>query len=301
MQSAFALSSVPHPLYTGVTVHETNKQVIDELHANKSIDLPPFYTFNENEYVIVKGQDGESALAKYHNRKLRLLDLKYLDRATDIKPHNKEQYFVTDALMDDAIKVVCLTGKAGCGKTLLALAAAIKKIEHKKYNKIILTKPSSQVGRRDLGILPGTLEEKFMPFLINYMCNFEVIFGDGLQKTQQKVTIEYIFNKYNIQIVPLQLIRGASFNNSLVIADEVQVLDYHEMLTLGTRMSEGSKLIILGDLNQRDEKISKENTGLFKFINSSMVKDKPFTASVHMTKCERGEVSALFSDVFETD
>ena len=173
--------------------------------------------------------------------------------------------------------------------TILSLASAISKVSAGVYKKIILTKPSSEVGRRGLGYLPGTAEEKFLPFLINFVSNFEVLFN-----SQRKLSVEDIFSKYNMEIVPLQLMRGASFNNSFVLADEVQVCNAHEMLTLGTRLSEGSKLVIMGDLNQRDENIAKEQTGLHKFINNHLTKMSTFTASVHMRKSERGDVSELF-------
>jgi len=286
-------------LYTGVSVYDApSPDFMATLYKQKEIEMG-YTNFNENEYLVIKHQDSQSALARYNQGKARLLDVKKLDKATAIKPRNKEQYFAMDALMDDTIKVVVLTGRAGTGKTLETLAAAVAKIEQHRYKKLILTKPSSQVGRRELGILPGDIQEKYLPFLINYMCNLELLFGESLQNPTSKINVEYIFSKYNIEIVPMQLLRGASFNDALVIADEVQVLDHHEMLTLGTRISEGSKLVIMGDLNQRDENIAKERTGLFSFINNREVRDSNFTASVHMLKSERGEVSALFSSVFE--
>jgi PhoH-like ATPase len=300
MQSACSMVKGKIPdLYTGVSVFEApDADFMTSLYKHKEADMG-YHNFNENEYLVIKHQDSASALARYRQGTAYLLDTKKLDKATAIKPRNKEQYFAMDALMDDSVKVVCLTGRAGTGKTLEALAAAVAKIEVHKYNKLILTKPSSQVGNRELGILPGDISEKFMPYLINYACNMELLFGENLQSGTNSTALEYIFTKYNIEIVPMQLLRGASFNNALVIADEVQVLNHHEMLTLGTRMSEGSKLIIMGDLNQRDETIAKEKTGLFTFINDRQVKDSSFTASVHMLKSERGEVSALFSNVFE--
>jgi PhoH-like ATPase len=286
-------------LYTGTSIYNApSPDFMMALYKQKEVEIEDTI-FYENEYVVIKHQDSQSALARHNQGKLRLLDLKKLDKMTAIKPRNKEQYFAMDALMDDSIRVVSLTGKAGTGKTLETLAAAIAKIEQSKYKKLILTKPSSQVGRRELGILPGDIKDKYLPFLINFMCNLELLFGETLQNPTSKINVEYIFSKYNVEIVPLQLLRGASFNDALVIADEVQVLNHHEMLTLGTRISEGSKLVLMGDLNQRDEKIAKERTGLFNFINNSEVKNSNFTASVHLTKSERGEVSALFSSVFE--
>jgi len=293
MPSALNLSSSKPALYTGVSVYNApeNSSIVDNLHIEKYIDAR-YQNYSENEYIVIK-EGGQSALVRYKNGRFCLIDQKYLDKATAIKPRNKEQYFALDALLDDAIKVVTLTGIAGSGKTLLALAAILSKIENQKYRKVILSKPMSQVGSREFGILPGDAKEKIHPYLINYQSNLECLFGE------KSSDMETIFERYNIEVIPLQFIRGASFNKCLVVVDECQTLNHHEMLTLGTRISEGSKLIIMGDLNQRDEPIAKERTGLFKFINDNRVKDSKFTASIHMLKSERGEVASLFSTVFE--
>ena len=205
-----------------------------------------------------------------------------------------------DALLDTSIGVVALTGRAGTGKTLLSLAVAIQLMEEKVYDRIIITRPMSQVGKRDLGILPGDISEKFNPYLINYMCNIEQIikFDKKGHRTRFDNTND-IFERFNIHIVPLQLIRGASWINTFIIADETQVLDFHEMATLGTRVGEGSKIVILGDLNQRDEKITKEKTGLYKFINNQQAQESPLVASIELLKSERGKISELFASVFE--
>jgi PhoH-like ATPase len=102
-----------------------------------------------------------------------------------------------------------------------------------------------------------------------------------------------------MEFIPIQLIRGASWRNSFVLADEVQVLNYMEMLTLGTRLGEGSKLVILGDLGQRDENIAQDKTGLWKIANSPIAQESKLVASVHLVKSERSQLSALVSDIFE--
>lgn len=288
--------------YTGVASISATKTVLDNLYEHKKIFVSDIVgyeeSFSENQYLVLNS-DSASALARVKEGHAILLNQPGLDKASPIKPRNKEQYFALDALTDDSVRVVILTGKAGTGKTLMAISAAVAKSEKQVYKKIILTRPSSQVGRRELGILPGTLEEKFLPFLINYMSNFEVLFGS--QKVSDKTSMEYIFSKYNMEIVPMQLLRGASFNNALVIADELQICDFHEILTLGTRISEGSKLVMMGDMNQRDEKINTVDTGMYKFTNDARVKASKITASIHMVKSERGEVSALFSEVFDCE
>ncbi len=283
-------------LYSGITTLVVGHDVLDELYQNKKIplyELPPEKLY-ENQYAIVRnGTETGSALARVKAGNLHVLDQYVLNTATDVKPRNKEQYCTMDALMDDSVRVVTLTGTAGSGKSLMALAAAMTKMKQGKYKKLILTKPMSQVGNRDLGILPGGIEEKFMPFLLNYMTNLEVIFGRG-----SAGNLEIMMKKHNVEIVPLQLMRGASFNECLILADEIQVLNAHETLTLGTRVSEGSKLVMMGDLAQRDEHIAKHDTGLFKFVNSDGVRRNPIAAQVHLLKSERGAVAELFSNTF---
>jgi predicted ribonuclease YlaK len=105
--------------------------------------------------------------------------------------------------------------------------------------------------------------------------------------------------QYKFEIVPLQLLRGASFNKCLVIADEMQVCDHMEILTVGTRIGEGSKLVIMGDLNQRDENIAKEKTGIYKLFNDQVAKKSPLLAAIELQRCERSATAMLFSEIFE--
>lgn len=176
--------------------------------------------------------------------------------------------------------------------TLLAIAAALQKFQEKKYDRILITRPMSQVGRHDLGALPGNVDEKFGPYLENYLTNIQQLVGDN------KKSIDYLMEAYNIQAMPLQLIRGASWTKTFIIADEVQVLDFHEMLTLGTRIGEGSKLVVLGDLRQRDEKIAAQNTGLYKLMNDTKAKESHLISGIELLKCERSELASLIADIF---
>lgn len=205
-----------------------------------------------------------------------------------IKPRNREQQFAAWALYNDDIPIVSLAGIAGSGKTLLALAAAIDKTMNKKYEKIIITRPMSQVGKYKLGALPGTVDEKFSPYLLNYTTNLSKITGQEIDPLD-------LNHFYRIEMVPLQLIRGASFHNTFIIADELQVCDVKEVLTLGTRVGENSKIILMGDLDQIDEDIRYQDTGLYKFIDSNICKKSSLVANIYLQKCERSVVSELFS------
>lgn len=234
-----------------------------------------------------------TALGKINSENTHINILSHKNRqASNITVKNREQYFALDALLDEDISVVALTGLAGSGKTILSLAAAMEKLQKKKYKKVILTRPMSFVGKYSLGALPGEASEKFSPYLLNYTTNLEQF---GIPKKN----IEDMLAQYRFEIVPPQLIRGASFKDSFVIADELQVFTDQEVLTVGTRIGEGSKLVLLGDLDQRDENIAKTKTGLYKLINSDIAKNSPLIATIELCKCERSETARIFSKIFE--
>jgi len=282
--------------YTGVKVITTKKEIIDELYKKKKIECwDKRYGWHENLYVVMKDETGSSAsaLAKVNGGDLHLLKSSEEFSASGIKPKNKEQVMALDALLDDDINVVTLTGKAGTGKTILTLAAAVEKVQQKKYNRILLTRPMSWVGRHGLGALPGDVEEKFGPYLENYMCNLEFMMGGSRGKVKDMI------DQCKMEFIPLQLIRGASWAHCFIIADEVQTLDHHEMVTLGTRVGEGSKIVIMGDLAQRDEKIARDKTGIHKLVNNDLAKASPFVASIDLLKSERSKVAEMFADIFE--
>lgn len=275
--------------------------VIDSLYQEKFLELDPEsrlfdkrYTFSiENEYWVIASAEcaSQSAIVKVQDD--RMILVRPLT-AGALRPRNKEQAAVLDALLDPTINVITLTGRAGTGKTLLALAVATELLSASSstYRKLILTRPMSWVGKHGLGALPGNVEEKFSPYLQNYMCNLQQIFD------KEESELDSVLAQMKMEFVPLQLIRGASWSNSVIIADEIQVLDHEEMVALGTRVGEGSKLILMGDLGQRDEKIAREKTGLYKFVHSPLTQSCRFAAHVELVKCERGPVSELFADVF---
>lgn len=284
--------------YTGVRVIPVTQDIVNKVFKNKSIsrdELDGRSVYYQNEYLILKAGPQQTALTKLVGTEVRLLPSKEQLMASGVTPRNKEQIMALDALLDDNIKVVVLTGSAGTGKTLLSLAAALNRVENKttSYEGIILTRPMSWVGRHGLGALPGDVDEKFGPYCENYMNNIAHLVG-GKEKT-----VPDLIDQFNMKFIAPQLMRGASWPKKYIIADEVQVFDHDEMVTLGTRVGEGAKIVIMGDLGQRDEKIAQVDTGIYKFVNSSITKNSPLVASIELIKCERSEVSALFATVFE--
>jgi len=215
----------------------------------------------------------------------------------NLKPRNKEQTMLLNTLMDDRIRCQVVVGKAGSGKTIISLAYALHQLFERKggpYEKIILTRPMSSVGK-EMGAFPGEPEEKMAPYLGNFYDNLEQLMGRN-----GRTYLETAMNKGTIELMPLSLIGGSSWHNAIVIADEVQSLNAEEMYALGTRPAEGSKLILMGDYRQRyGKKVPAEQTGLYKVVNSEVSKRSPILASIQLLKTERSELSALFGNIFE--
>lgn len=279
--------------FTGFRTIFTPTETIEDLHQDGKILIwdrsEPLFP---NMYVELKDltDDKFTALGRV------TADNRFIERiqpgqVSGLHSRNREQAFTIDAISRDEITTVVLTGRAGTGKTIVTLASSLQLMQSGKFRKIVITRPMSYVGKYALGALPGDADEKFSPYLLNYTTNMEELVGKRL--------VADLMSQYKFEIVPLQLLRGASFNGCLVIADEMQVCDYMEILTVGTRIGEGSKLIIMGDLDQRDEKIDKEKTGLFKLINSPTAQNSPLLAAIELQRCERSVTAKLFSDIFE--
>jgi len=284
-------------LYTGVDVFQAGSSIINKLYKERRIAAASCVEgWYQNMFVVVKDVTGgnQSALTVVEGDYLVLLDTNI--SASGIKPRNKEQTMALDALMNEDIRVVALTGIAGGGKTLLSLAAALQMYEDGKYKKIIITKDMFQVGRGHVGFLKGDLDDKFIPHNQGTLCNIEFLVGGDKEKVQNMI------DQYKIEFFPLALIRGSSFSDSIVICEEAQNMNHHEMLTLGTRLSEGSKLILTGDLNQIDVSgLNYDSTGLSKFINDERTKNSEIVSSINLIKSERGAVATLFAEVFEPE
>lgn len=287
--------SVSNDLSIGFRTLEVQDEIIEDLYADDKVKIwDRRLALNPNLYLELRSTtvDKHTALGRVDATGEWIIRIQAQDIG-GFKPRNREQVFALDALLDDNIPVVVLTGSAGTGKTILTMAAAMEKMEKKKYSKCIITRPMSQVGKYQLGALPGGVDEKFNPYLMNYMTNLEQFVSGN------RANVEHLIEQYKIEALPLQFFRGASFNKTFVIADEMQVCNHMEILTVGTRIGEGSKIIIMGDLNQRDENITKEKTGLHKLMNDKRIRESGLVATICLQKCERSETARLFAEVFE--
>ena len=207
-----------------------------------------------------------------------------------INPKNKEQNYALDLLMDPKIPIVTLVGKAGCGKTLLAVAAGLEQVLEKNiYTRMIVSRPIQPMGR-DLGYLPGSLEEKMAPWLAPVKDNLEFLMQNDKESLKMQV------DSGKIQIEALTYIRGRSISNAFIIIDEAQNLTSHELKTIITRVGEGTKIILTGDIEQIDNAYIDETSNELTY---AVEKFKSHSLAGHVTllRGERSAVATLASKI----
>jgi len=213
-------------------------------------------------------------------------------QAYGIRPRNDEQMVALDALLNDKIKLVSLTGGAGTGKTLLALAAALQ--EEQDYEQIILSRPTVVLGNQEIGFLPGDQKAKMSPFLQPLMDNLNVIKSQFRPNSREALRIESMLTQEKLLIEPLAYIRGRSLGKCYFIIDEAQNLTPHEMKTIITRAGEGTKMVFTGDIFQIDQPYLDQWSNGLTHLGEKMSGQKIFQ-HVFLRKGERSELSELAS------
>jgi len=252
-----------------------------------------------NEFVQLTDAGGDkSALCRYDAGSDALVPLRTI--ASDlcgIKSKNREQRYAMELLMDDGVKLVTLIGRAGTGKTLLAVAAAMQKVlEDKCYRKVVISRPVFPLGK-DLGYLPGEKEEKLRPWMQPIFDNLEYIFA-GRDKRDNGVNnlVRHLQEVGLLEMEALTYIRGRSLRDQLIIVDEAQNLSPHEVLTIITRVGEGSKIILTGDPYQIDNPyLDSCSNGLVHTVER--FKRESIAGHVTLIKGERSELAAIAARV----
>jgi len=250
---------------------------VDELEyitscKEKTFELPNYATLGVNEYVVctVEGTRCPGMIYRHiGGGKFEFLDLK--PHLCGIVPKNSEQIMLANSLLNQSIPLVSAIGNAGSGKTLLAIAAAIQQvmIKPKVYSKIIITRPIMPVGR-DIGYLPGDVNDKMLEWIKPFMSNIEFIRDENKKLGKNKLADEKVGSLMDLnnckdimEVLPLTYIRGCSISNAFIIVDEAQNATPSEIKTIVTRVGEGSKMVLMGDVNQIDNRfLSKECNGL---------------------------------------
>ncbi len=222
--------------------------------------------------------------------------LERIDHVWGIRPRNKEQAFALDALVDDSVSLVTLIGKAGTGKTLLAIAAGLQKVtEERRHHKLVVSRPVFPMGR-DIGYLPGTVEEKLDPWMRPIFDNVEYLMGISHADRRSGRGADELKSMGIIEIEPLTYIRGRSLPDLFMIVDEAQNLTPHEVKTILTRVGEGTKIVLTGDPYQIDNPyVDSESNGLTYVINR--FKGQHLASTVTLFKGERSELAEMAANL----
>lgn len=244
-------------LYTGIGEFEVESEMLREYLGSGSVSMDG-YELMPNQYIILrdKNEPSQFVYGKYDHvtGSLRNLNFGGKDFVWGIYPRNLEQSFALDLLLDDDIKLVTLVGTAGTGKTLLAIAAGLQKTtDDGKYQKLLVSRPIFPLGK-DIGYLPGSLEEKLNPWMQPIFDNLELLLGSHAQGRQKRLSQSYseLINQGILEVEPLTYIRGRSIPNQFFIVDEAQNLTPHEIKTILTRAGENTKVVLTGDPYQID-------------------------------------------------
>lgn len=256
----------------------------EEMVADQGIRLFP------HQFVMLVSSSNEkkTALSRFtdYSKPLRhIRDLKN-ELMWGIHPRNKEQSFAFDLLFDDDIPLVSLIGKAGSGKTLMAIAAGLEQGlggKHDQYRRIIISRPVQPLGK-DIGFLPGTLEEKMLPWLKPIQDNIRHLMGDD------RTMLEAYVEKGKIEVEALTYIRGRSISNAFVIIDEAQNLTAHEVKTIITRIGENTKIVLTGDIEQIDNVYTNETSNGLTYAVEKF-KESELAGHITFRKGERSKLA----------
>lgn len=284
-------------LYSGQRVFEISGDRLKEYESNRFLPLDEDEQLGvfANEYFILQEfhNPRRRLLGRYHQGKKGIVPLISLREGIwGIYPKNIEQQFALDALLNDEIALVSLVGKAGTGKTLLAIAAGLEKaIAQGKYSRLLVSRPIQPMGR-DLGFLPGDVNEKLAPWMQPIFDNMDFLFNQN--RKQAGTSYEELINQGMLHIEPLTYIRGRSIPGQYLIVDEAQNLSPHEVKTIVTRAGEGTKIVLTGDCQQIDSPyLDETNNGLAYVVDR--LKTEDIIAHTTLRVGERSPLSEVAS------
>ncbi len=283
-------------LYSGRRlVNDVPSETLEQFYENggsvpaSALDLIEAPVNNEN-FILRNGT--RSVLATYH-----AADSTYLRIARTacfgIRPRNAEQSFAIQSLTDDRIQLITLVGRAGSGKTLLSLAAALERSSSNNYRQVLLARPIVPLSNRDLGFLPGDAQAKIQPYMQPLFDNLSVIKHENADAIDQ---INDMLKEERLEITPLAYIRGRSLQQTYFIVDEAQNLTPHEVKTIITRAGQGTKIVLTGDIQQIDHPyLDSLSNGLTYVINR--MKGQKLFAHITLERGVRSELSELASSL----
>jgi PhoH-like ATPase len=285
-------------LYSGQRTVDFELSRIEEFERERFLKIEPgeINAIYPNEYIVLvdKNNPFKKVLGRYYQRKGGLVPLiKPKEGVWGVHPKNIEQQFAFDALLNNEINLVSLVGKAGTGKTLLAIAAGLEcTITKQSFSRVLVSRPIVPMGR-DLGFLPGDINEKLGPWMQPIFDNIDFLFGNQRARNEM-TTWDELINQGLLHVEPLTYIRGRSLPQQFMIVDEAQNLTPHEIKTIITRAGEGTKIVLTGDSEQIDNPyLDAVNNGLVYCIDR--LKSEEIVAHVRLQVGERSPLSEIAS------
>lgn len=282
-------------LESGIADIAVSSSELDGFFERGLIKVPPGEKLHANVSVLVRddGARPRTALGRYHVESGEIRALKTpKEGIVGIRARNKEQSFAIDLLLDDSIRLVTILGKAGTGKTLLALAAGlVRTVEEGAYARLLVSRPIMPLGR-DLGFLPGDINEKLNPWMQPIYDNLEFLLAAGGGKRRGMRGYDDLFQSGQVQVEPLTYIRGRSLPQQYVIVDEAQNLTPHEIKTVVTRCGEGTKIVLTGDPFQIDNPYVDSSTNGLS-VTADRLRGEGIVGHILLSRGERSELANI--------
>jgi PhoH-like ATPase len=284
-------------LYSGETELLVEPGAINEFYAQGEFAPPGDPKPFPNEFALLKNSanPSQTALARYQQQKNAFVPIANTKHGVwGINAKNKQQQFALDLLLNDDIRLVTLVGKAGTGKTLLALAAGLEKtIEARTFQRLVVSRPVFPLGK-DIGFLPGDIEEKLRPWMQPIRDNLDFLMGASAVagRAKGKKDLQSLFDLGMIEVEPLTYIRGRSMPNQYLIVDEAQNLTPHEIKTIITRAGEGTKIVLTGDPYQIDNPYIDSSSNGLTFVVDRF-KEESIAGHITLVKGERSDLAEL--------
>ena len=296
----------PSEMYTGHAEVMVSQEMLDQFYRDKTLPVNGALAedgrrFFANQFLMLVCKEAPSvtALARYDGHNIELLRDPRHD-IWGIRPLNREQRYAVEVLLDDNIPLVTLAGKAGTGKTILAIAAGLQKVVNDKiYRRLSVYRPVVPMGR-DIGYLPGSEQEKLAPWMQPVYDNLEFLLneGGGDKKNRGSSKMDYLIDSNVLDIRALTYIRGRSLPHQFIIVDEAQNLTPHEVKTIVTRVGHGTKLVLTGDPYQIDSPyLDSTSNGLTHVVER--FREQKIAAHITLQKGERSALAELASEIME--
>jgi len=284
-------------LYTGMLEMTLAPDKMAAFRANGELEITGNKQYFPNEYctLVEQGNPKRTALAKVDPTGKKLIPIiDCREGVWGIKPRNREQHFAFDALLDDRIKLVTLMGKAGTGKTLMAMAAGLKRtVLDREFRRLVVARPTISMGK-ELGFLPGSLDEKLAPWMQPIHDALEML--SDLNMGNEHRRSGDLMRSGSIVVEALSYIRGRSIAHQYMVIDEAQNLTPLEVKTIVTRVGHGTKIIFTGDPYQIDNPYVDGSSNGFNFIISKF-RSQAIAAHIELQKGERSELAELAANI----